>query len=241
MIHRHVFLLKGHKLQVIEASTARRQALRHVGEIALASAAVAGGMPLMALAQAYLPTPRQTEGPFYPVKLPADHDSDLVNVKGANGMAKGEVTHLSGRILDAQGRPLQGVRVEIWQADANGRYHHPGDRSGADADPNFQGFGHFVTGADGSYAFRTIKPVPYPGRAPHIHFKLRGANFPEFVTQLYVAGHPGNDRDGLLTSIPQGPRRSSLLANFLPIKAPSGVTEFSARFEIVLGVTPKQA
>ena len=128
-----------------------------------------------------------------------------------------------------------------WKSgSANGRYHHPGDRSGADADPNFQGFGHFITGPDGSYAFRTIKPVAYPARTPHIHFKLRLRDSPDFVTQMYIAGHAGNDRDGLLGSIPQGPRRSSLMANFLPIKAPGGATEFTARFEIVLGVTPRQ-
>jgi protocatechuate 3,4-dioxygenase beta subunit len=216
-------------------SKGRRRLL--TGSLALG----AGCSPLIAMAQNYLPTPRQTEGPFYPVRLPADQDNDLVSVKGASGIAKGEVTHLSGRILDANGRPLRGVRVEIWQCDANGRYHHPGDRSGADADPNFQGFGHFVTGPEGSYSFRTIKPVPYPGRTPHIHFKLRSSNFPEFVTQMYVAGHAGNDRDGVLMSVPQGARRSSLMANFLPIKAPGGTTEFTAQFEIVLGVTPRQS
>ena len=197
--------------------------------------------PLATLAQAFLPTPRQAEGPFYPLRLPGDQDNDLVSVKGAQGTAKGEIAHLSGRILDANGRPLRGVRVEIWQCDANGRYHHPGDRSGVDADPNFQGFGHFVTGAEGGYTFRTIKPVPYPGRAPHIHFKLRSRDFSEFVTQMYVAGHPQNDRDALLASVADGRRRGSLLANFLPIKAPGGTMEFSARFDIVLGVTPAQA
>ena len=193
------------------------------------------------LAQAYLTTPRQAEGPFYPPRLPTDQDNDLVSVKGAHGTAKGEVTHLSGRVLDANARPLRGVRVEIWQSDANGRYHHPGERSGADADPNFQGFGHFVTGAEGGYLFRPIKPVPYPGRAPHIHFKLRSRDFPEFVTQMYIAGHPQNERDALFAGITEGRRRSSLLANFLPIKAPGGATEFSAQFDIVLGFTPKQA
>jgi len=198
-------------------------------------------LPLTTMAQTYLSTPRQTEGPFYPLRLPADQDNDLVAVKGARGPAAGEVTHLSGRVLDGNGMPLGGVRVEIWQCDANGRYRHPGDRSGGDADPNFQGFGHFVTGPEGGYSFRTIKPVPYSGRTPHIHFKLRSSNFPEFVTQMYVAGHSGNDGDGVLMNIPQGPRRSSLMANFLPIKAPGGAMEFKAQFEIVLGLTPRQS
>lgn len=185
-------------------------------------------------------TPRQTEGPFYPINLPADQDNDLVTVKGAASPAKGEVTHLSGRVLDANGRPIRGVRVEIWQCDANGRYHHPGDRSGPAADPNFQGFGHDTSGVAGAYAFRTIRPVPYPGRTPHIHFKLRSRDFPEFVTQMYIAGHPQNAGDGLLAALPDARRRASLMANFLPIKGPGGAIEHTARFDIVLGVTPAQ-
>jgi len=219
---------------VMEVATRARR------RMVLGALAAVAGSPLAALSQALLQTPSQTEGPFYPVRLPADQDNDLVVVKGAQGIAKGEITHLQGRVLDANGRPLQGVRVEIWQCDANGRYHHPSDRAGADADSNFQGFGHYVTDTDGSYGFRTIKPMPYPGRTPHIHFKLRLRDAPAFITQMYVAGHPGNERDSLLASIPQGPRRSSLMVNFLPIKAPSGNTEFTARFEIVLGVTPRQ-
>ena len=111
----------------------------------------------------YLLTPAQTEGPFYPRQPLADQDNDLTRIKGASGRAKGEITHLSGRILDANGRSIRGVRVEIWQCDADGVYRHPQERSGA-PDPNFQGFGYDVSGASGEYAFRTIKPVPYPGR-----------------------------------------------------------------------------
>jgi protocatechuate 3,4-dioxygenase beta subunit len=169
-----------------------------------ALAAATASPPLAGLAQAILKTPSQTEGPFYPLRLPDDQDNNLVVVKGAQGMAKGEVTHLQGRVLNADGRPLQGIRVEIWQCDANGHYHHPADRASADADPNFQGFGHDVTAEDGSYGFRTIKPVPYPGRTPHIHFKLRLWDAPDFVTQMYVAGDPGNEGDALLSSIPRG-------------------------------------
>ena len=204
-------------------SGARRRLV--LGAMAMGMGWRTGAVP----AQAYLPTPRQAEGPFYPLRLPDDQDNDLVRVKGAQAMAKGEITHLSGRVLDSSGKPLGGVRVEIWQCDANGRYHHPGDRSAVAADPNFQGFGHFVTGQEGSYAFRTIKPVPYPGRTPHIHFKLRSRDFPEFVTQMYVAGHAQNAGDALLESVPAGARRSSLLANFLPIKAPGGTAEYTAQ------------
>lgn len=155
------------------ANAAARTSLAARRRFVLRLAALSAGMaPLAAVSQlpvqrqAPLPTPRQTEGPFYPLSLPADADNDLVSVRGAPGLAKGEVTHLSGRILDANGRPLGGVRVEIWQCDANGRYHHPRDRSGGDRDTNFQGFGHDVSAVDGSYSFRTIRPVPYPGRTP---------------------------------------------------------------------------
>ena len=171
---------------VMEVATRARR------RMVLGTLAAVAGSPLAALSQSILQTPSQTEGPFYPARLPADQDNDLVVVKGARGIAKGEITHLQGRVLDANGRPLQGVRVEIWQCDANGHYHHPADRASADADPNFQGFGHYVTDTDGSYGFRTIKPVPYPGRTPHVHFKLRLRDAPEFITQMYVAGHPGN-------------------------------------------------
>ena len=213
----------------------RRRLLLGAAAMGLASA------PLPALAQGVLLTPRQTEGPFYPPTLPPDQDNDLVSVKGASARAKGEITHLSGRILDARGRPLRSVRVEIWQCDDNGRYLHPGDRGGLDRDPGFQGFGHYVTAEDGSYSFRTIKPVPYPGRTPHIHFKLRSREFPEFVTQMYISGHPQNSSDMLLGSVRDPKARASLMANFQSIKGEGGATEWTAQFDLVLGVTPPQA
>lgn len=196
--------------------------------------------PPSLLAQRYLLTPRQAEGPFYPTRMPGDQDNDLVQIRGASGRAKGDITHLSGRVLDANGRPIRGVRVEIWQCDASGRYIHPGDRNGLPRDPNFQGYGRFVTGEEGSYWFRTIKPVPYLGRTPHIHFKLRTPEFPEFTTQMYVAGHPQNESDAVLNSVRNPKARASLLANFLPIKGPEGAQEYTARFDLILGVTPKQ-
>lgn len=208
----------------------------------LGSAALGlSSLPAAAFAQAMLLTPRQTEGPFYPPRLPADQDNDLVSVKGAKTRALGEIAHVSGRILDAGGRPLRGVRVEIWQCDANGRYLHPGDNNGIARDANFQGFGHYLTAEDGSYTFRTIKPVPYPGRTPHIHFKLRSREFPEFVTQMYIAGHSQNAGDGVLGSVRDARARASLLANFLAIKGEGGAAEWTAQFDIVLGVTPRQS
>ena len=121
------------------------------------------------------PTPRQTAGPFYPLSLPADSDNDLVQVAGHNGIAKGTVSYVSGRILDPDGRPLSGARVEIWQCDTNGRYHYVrDDRADTPLDDNFQGYGRTITDEHGGYRFRTIRPVPYPGRTPHIHFAVSG-------------------------------------------------------------------
>lgn len=142
-------------------------------------------------------TPSATEGPFYPTKTMrrADVDNDLVKIMGKVKDAGGEVFNLKGRVLDADGVPLEGLRIEIWQCDMNGKYMHPGDRQNIEFDAAFQGFGHDITGPDGAYAFRTIKPVTYPGRTPHIHIKLLdGAN--ELLTsQFYIDGHPANDRD----------------------------------------------
>ena len=150
-----------------------------------------------ATAAARVLTPSGTEGPFYPDRLPLDTDNDLIKV-GANGKtAAGEVFHLSGRILNREGAPYAGFVVEIWQCDANGIYLHSGDSGRGRFDDNFQGFGTAVTGANGGYRFRTIKPVSYPGRTPHIHFKVKAPNGREFTSQMYIAGHPRNERDFL--------------------------------------------
>jgi protocatechuate 3,4-dioxygenase beta subunit len=165
----------------------------------LVSAGIMSGLMIAgaATAAARALTPPGTEGPFYPDRLPLDTDNDLVKV-GANGKAAaGEVFHLSGRILNRDGTPYTGFVVEIWQCDANGIYLHSGDTGRGRFDPNFQGFGTAVTRANGSYRFRTIKPVSYPGRTPHIHFKVKAPNRREFTSQMYIAGHPGNDSDFL--------------------------------------------
>ena len=141
-------------------------------------------------------TPRQTEGPFYPPELPTDIDNDLVRVTGADTEAIGKVAHVMGRVLGSSGRPIPGALVEIWQCDANGRYLHPADRGGQ-RDPAFQGFGRARTDASGAYRFRTIRPVAYSGRTPHIHFKIFHDGGELLTTQMYVAGEPSNARDGL--------------------------------------------
>lgn len=139
-------------------------------------------------------TPRQTEGPFYPVSLPADSDGDLLR-NGQLQYTQGEVALVEGSVSDLQGRPVAGAQVEIWQCDQAGHYHHPGDRG--TADPRFQGFGRVTVGADGRYRFRTIKPVPYSGRTPHIHVKVKLERRELLTTQLYVQGDPHNERDFL--------------------------------------------
>jgi protocatechuate 3,4-dioxygenase beta subunit len=210
-----------------EARAARRRMLA----AALAGAALAG-VPWRAGAQtaARAATPRQTEGPFYPDRLPADDDNDLASVKGRSGLARGEIVLLAGTVTDLAGRPRGGVRVEIWQCDAGGRYHHSRDSSGVAPDPNFQGWGQFVTAANGEYRFRTIKPVPYPGRTPHIHFKLSGGGAPGLVTQMYVDGEPGNARDFLYNSLDASGRAALTVR----LEKASDGAALAGRFDIVL-------
>ncbi len=185
-----------------------------------------------AAASVLIGTPAQTRGPFYPLELPLDSDNDLVRVKGRAGVARGEITDLVGQVLDRRGRPAAGTLVEIWQCDANGRYHHPWDRRGVPLDENFQGYGSFVTDADGRYRFRTIKPVAYPGRAPHIHFSVKAENAAPLVTQMYVAGAPENPRDGILNRIRDPNQRQALLVDFRPND--TELATLKARFDIVL-------
>jgi protocatechuate 3,4-dioxygenase beta subunit len=141
-------------------------------------------------------TPSMTEGPFYPRAFPRDSDADLTRIEGHAQRAAGTPLAVSGRVLDRSGRPHAGARVEIWQCDAMGQYHHVGEPESS-LDPNFQGFGAVVTDAQGRYAFRTIKPVPYPGRAPHIHFTVAEGGRRRLTSQMFVEGEPGNARDGL--------------------------------------------
>ena len=182
-------------------------------------------------------TPRQTEGPFYPDRLPLDTDNDLIIVNDAITPATGEVTHLSGKLLDARGEPIRNALVEIWQVDAKGVYLHSGSDGKARADSNFQGFGRFLTGSSGDYYFRTIKPVPYPGRTPHIHFAVKMKGSEKWTTQCYVKGTPGNERDGVLRGIKNPKARESVIVDFAPL-AGSKAGELAAKFDIVMGFTP---
>lgn len=185
---------------------------------------VAAGASLLALptvwraARAQMPasaavrrTPAQTEGPFYPLELPADADSDLLR-NGSRVYAAGQPALVQGRLTDLAGAPLRGGVVEIWQCDADGHYHHPGD--GGRADPAFQGFGRVAVDDDGRYRFRTLRPAAYSGRTPHIHVKVRLGRRDLLTTQLYVAGDPGNERDFLWRRLTDPADRAALTVPF---------------------------
>ncbi len=189
-------------------------------------------------AEALMPTPAQTEGPFYPDHLPLDTDNDLIMVNNDLTPGVGVVTYLSGRVLDAHGAPVRNALVEIWQADSNGVYLHTKSEKGAHRDQHFQGFGRFLTGSSGEYLFRTIKPVPYAPRTPHIHFKVKRGGQELLTTQCYIKGHPMNDNDGVVKDIKDAKQRALVMVDFKPLpKARAG--ELTAKFDIVLGVTPE--
>jgi protocatechuate 3,4-dioxygenase beta subunit len=178
------------------------------------------------------------EGPFYPPKLPLDTDNDLIIVNDSITPAVGEVTHLSGRLLDGRGDPIRNATIEIWSTDHSGVYL--ADRGNqVRYDSHFQGFGRFLTSSSGEYYFRTLKPAHYPGRqAPHVHFKIKMKGQRDWTTQLFVKGHPGNARDGIYARIGDQAARDSVTVNFAPLKD-SRIGELAARFDIVLGVTPR--
>ena len=161
-------------------------------------------------------TPPQTSGPFYPKVIPDDSDMDLSRIQGAQARAEGEIIDVQGRILSVKGNTLRNAVVEIWQADTNGRYHHPGDRSPTTPDLNFQGYGAIRTGADGAYRFRTIRPAAYRAgsvmRTPHIHFRVLDGATRELVTQMYFPGEALNAQDFIFAGLPGDLARDAVTA-----------------------------
>jgi protocatechuate 3,4-dioxygenase beta subunit len=190
--------------------------------------------PSLVRAETLVPTPAQTEGPFYPVAIPADSDNDLVAVRGAAAPARGVIARIAGRVRDISGRPLAGAQIEIWQCDAQGLYDHPGQSDLARRDKGFQGFGRSPTAADGSYSFRTIRPVAYVGRTPHIHFRIIAPDGRRLTTQMYVAGEPGNERDGVLRAIRDERQRRQIIVALSPASGPEPGA-LAGTFDIVLG------
>ncbi|MFT5129510.1 MAG: protocatechuate 3,4-dioxygenase beta subunit [Rhodothermales bacterium] len=189
-------------------------------------------IPGMAWAEALSITPTDAEGPFYPDKMPLDKDNDLIIINDSISPAVGQIAHVNGRLTDTKGKPIKNALIEIWQCDANGVYLHTRDPNLAKHDDNFQSYGAFETGSSGEYRFRTIKPVPYTGRTPHIHFAVSRGGRRVLTTQLYVKGEKGNKRDGLFNRI-DADRRSAVLADFAAIPN-SKTNELAATFNIVL-------
>lgn len=213
-------------------STSRRRFIRH---LSLATALLT---VRSTFAEELTRTPRLTEGPFYPDKLPLDTDNDLLVINDGISSKVGEVTWVSGRVLDSRGDPIRNALVEIWQCDANGVYLHSGNFSGhVKQDKDFQGYGRFLTGSTGEYVFRTIKPVAYPGRVPHIHYKVKQGGKELLTTQCFVKDYPGNERDNVLRGIHDDQARAAVQVDFSPLKD-SRIGELAARFDLVLGLTP---
>jgi protocatechuate 3,4-dioxygenase beta subunit len=196
---------------------------------------IAAAASFTALASNKLSTPQQAEGPFYPIKSQQDKDLDLTLVQGRSDRAQGEVVEISGVVIDESGNALPNVIVDIWQANAAGRYSHEQDSNVAALDSNFQGWGIVKTDEKGFYRFKTIKPGAYPAeknwiRPPHIHFKVSKRGYWELITQMYFVGERLNDTDALLQKVPKN-QQQNLIVEFSSAKGqsvPQGV------FNIVL-------
>lgn len=199
----------------------------------------ASGLALAALPRWLLaaerpkPTFALEQGPFYPDAIPLDHDNDLLINTAQAGTPEGVALSLTGRVLDRRGRALPDIRVEIWQCDAHGHYHYVDDPDHkGKPDLAFQGYGSFTTRGDGTYRFRTIKPVPYPGRTPHIHFKLSGDGFEGLTTQMFVADEPANAKDWIYNEIHDRRQRDALTVKLVETRLASA--QLAGTFDIVL-------
>lgn len=187
-----------------------------------------------AFAAALEHTPRIGPGPFYPDHLPLDIDNDLILINDSLTPAVGEISYVSGRVLGPDGEPIRNAMVEIWEADRNGIYIHSASGPKARADKNFQGYGRFLTAQSGEYLFRTIKPEPYTGRCPHIHFAVTLPGRDKWTTELYIKGHYLNARDSVARFVKNV---KALEIDFKPMpEAKAG--ELSAKFDVVMGFTP---
>ena len=183
-------------------------------------------------------TSHQTEGPFYPNKLPLDTDNDLLIINDSITPAVGEVTHLTGRVFSLSGEPVRNALVEIWQVDNNGVYIHTEARGQEKLDGNFQGFGRFLTNSKGEYYFRTIKPVQYGPRTSHIHLAVKQGPKRMLTTQIYTKGDPRNKRDRILNSVTDPIARDMLIAEYKPL-AGSKTGQLAVNFDVVIGATPE--
>ena len=194
-------------------------------------------------AEELVKTPTIGEGPFYPDKMPLDTDNDLLLINDSITPSVGAITHLTGRVLTATGKPIRNAFVEIWQVDNLGSYIHTRGAGKEGRDGNFQGYGRFLTNSKGEYYFRTIKPVPYGvggiSRTPHIHFGISKNGHRIFTTQMLIKGHEMNESDGLFKNVRDPAARDSVLVDFKPIEG-SKLGELAANFDIVLGKTVEE-
>lgn len=200
--------------------SSRRQFLSTAGALGLVAA-----HGREAIAQVHAPTPSMTEGPFYPEQWDPSPTRTLIRGPLARTVP---TMALSGRVIDEHDVPVAGARIEIWQCDPLAHYHHSRDVPPAERDPGFAGFGWQATGNDGTYTFTTIRPVPYPGRTPHIHFAVHARGYPRLITQMFMPEDPGNARDGLFRSMVREDR-AALTAR---ISGDAGAPQ--ARFDLVL-------
>lgn len=210
---------------------------RHFLQFGLGSAALTalGGKALAATCGL---TPPQTPGPFYPGEANFHPTNDLTIVEGKSRRASGRVVYVTGKVQDAQCRPIEGANVEIWQACESGRYNNRKDPNTAPLDPNFRYWGEANTDADGRYIFKTIIPGAYPAdanwtRPPHIHFRISCLGYRELVTQMYFKGEALNDRDLILQDIPAG-EREGVIVDFQPSRPDLEPGTHTGEFNITL-------
>lgn len=219
----------------------RKTLARRHAVLALAAAPIA---PLPA-AQAQSnatggPTPAQTLGPFYPrsaAERPADTDPDLIVVEGSRVVTKGVPLYLTGRVFARDGSAVAHALVEIWQCDANAVYHHPDGGPAGERDAAFQGYGQTRTDAGGAFHFRTIKPVPYPGRTAHIHVRVLTERAGSLATQLYLPGDAGNESDMIYRRL-NAAERARVALNLQPTQSAhllAQATQVMASVSLVLG------
>lgn len=175
--------------------------------------------------RALIPIPQtlsEVTGPGPALSAVSVEDSDLTHNAGTGGEAMGERIIVTGRVLDQDDRPVPEALVEIWQANAAGRYRHKKDQHHAQLDPNFLGFGRCLTNRDGIYRFTTIRPGAYPWenhpnawRPAHIHFSLLGPSWTSrLITQMYFPGDPLQELDPIFTSVPTASARQRLIARY---------------------------
>jgi protocatechuate 3,4-dioxygenase beta subunit len=213
---------------------------RFLAGLSIGAAATLGGRG--AFAQA-LATAVTGDGPYYPDRLPLDTDNDLLIVNDGLTPAVGEIAHFGGRLFAESGAPVRGAVIEIWQSDVNGSYLHTEGRNDGKIDGNFQGYGRFLTDAEGRYYFRTIKPVPYTlqgqFRAPHIHVAVSKAGKRLMATQALVKGHESNKGDLIVERIKDPALLETLMVEYRPLPG-SRLGELTASFDIRLGVTARE-